>query len=209
MKLTLKKSSLFAAVAMFIYCLFTILASTEFYSNVILAVDKYFVLSYVCSTLLFLSIAVLGLSLYFNRQQVPTLSKSLLWQARIIVAILFFALLLNILGRTIVIQGLPYFAWYRFEWLRYIMLLLVTAWLWQYAYIKPNMYISTKYIGKIGLVATIIIGLLFSLWLISLVYVFITGHVFGFNTNVLASWIIPILALLLFAVYLLEYRIKK
>ena len=89
------------------------------------------------------------------------------------------------------------------------MLLLVTAWLWQYAYIKPQMYISTKYIGKIGLAVAIIIGLMFLLWLISLAHVFTTGHVFGFNTNVLASWIIPISTILLFAAYLLEDRIKS
>ena len=189
--------------------MFAILAQTEFYSNVILAIDSYFVLSYVCSTLLFLSIAVFGLTLFVNRQQLPILSKSLLWQAWIIVGILLFALIFNILGNIIIIHGLPYFAWYRFAWLRYIMLLLVTAWLWQYAYIKSQMYISTKYIGKIGLAVAIIIGLMFLLWLISLAHVFTTGHVFGFNTNVLASWIIPISTILLFAGYLLEYRIKS
>ena len=198
MKLSLKTSSLFAAVAMSIYCLFAILAQTEFYSNVILAIDSYFVLSYVCSTLLFLSIAVFGLTLFVTRQQLPILSKSLLWQAWIIVGILLFALIFNILGNIIIIHGLPYFAWYRFAWLRYIMLLLVTAWLWQYAYI-----------GKIGLAIAMIIGLMFLLWLISLAHVFTTGHVFGFNTNVLASWIIPISTILLFAAYLLEYRIKS
>ena len=209
MKLSLKTSSLFAAVAMSIYCMFAILAQTEFYSNVILAIDKYFVLSYVCSTLLFLSIAVFGLTLFVNRQQLPRLSKSLLWQAWIIVGILLFALIFNILGNTIVIHGLPYFAWYRFEWLRYIMLLLITAWLWQFAYIKPEEYLSTKPLGKCGLAVSIGVGVVLLLMFISLVHVLFTGHVAGFRTNVLVSWLKPISALLFFAAYLYECRKYK
>ena len=49
MKLSLKSSSLFAAVAMSIYSAFIIIAQTPLYDNVILSVDKYFVLSYVCT----------------------------------------------------------------------------------------------------------------------------------------------------------------
>ena len=92
MKLSLKHSSLFAAVAMSIWSLFIVLAKTNFYSDVILAIDKYFVFSYACSTLLLISMAILGISLYINRQQVPVLSKPLLWQMRVIVGLLFFAI---------------------------------------------------------------------------------------------------------------------
>ena len=81
MKLSLKSSSLFAAVAMSIYSVFIIIAQTPLYDNVILSVDKYFVLSYVCTSLLLVSMLVLGISIFINRKQIPVLSKSLIWQS--------------------------------------------------------------------------------------------------------------------------------
>ena len=48
MTLSLKKSSIFAAVAISLFSAFIIIAQTPLYDNVILSVDKYFVLSYVC-----------------------------------------------------------------------------------------------------------------------------------------------------------------
>ena len=95
MKLSLKNSSFFAAVAMSIWCLFIVLVQTKFYSDVILAIDEYFVLSYACSTLLLISMAILGISFYINRQQLPVLSKPLMWQTRVIVGLLFFSFLFS------------------------------------------------------------------------------------------------------------------
>ena len=207
MKLSLKSSSLFAAVAMSIYSAFIIIAQTPLYDNVILSVDKYFVLSYVCTSLLLVSMLVLGISILINRKQIPVLSKSLLWQTRVITAILFFMLFCNIFSiASVYINGMLYFWWHGFEWLRYVMLFLVTAWLWQFAYMKPQEYISAKHLGNCGLAVSIGIGIVLLLMLISFVHVLVTGHVAGFRTNVLVSWLKPISALLLFGIYLFTHR---
>ena len=110
MKLSLKSSSLFAAVAMSIYSAFIIIAQTPLYDNVILSVDKYFVLSYVCTSLLLVSMLVLGISIFINRKQIPVLSKSLLWQTRVITAVLCFMLFCNIFSiASVYINGMLYF----------------------------------------------------------------------------------------------------
>jgi hypothetical protein len=209
MKLSLKSSSLFAAVAMSIYSAFVIIAQTPLYDNVILSVDKYFVLSYVCTSLLLVSMLVLGVSIFINRKHIPVLSKSLLWQTRVITAILFFMLFCNIFSiASVYINGMLYFWWHGFEWLRYVMLFLITAWLWQFAYIKPKEYLSTKPLGNCGLAVSIGVGIVLLLMFISLVHVLFTGHVAGFRTNVLISWLKPISALVLMGMYLLVHRLS-
>ena len=207
MKLSLKSSSLFASVAMSIYSAFIIIAQTPLYDNVILSVDKYFVLSYVCTSLLLVSILVLGISIFINRKQIPVLSKSLLWQTRVITAVLCFVLFCNIFSiASVYINGMLYFWWHGFEWLRYVMLFLLTAWLWQFAYIKPKEYLSTKPLGNCGLAVSIGVGVVLLLMFISLVHVLFTGHVAGFRTNVFVSWLKPISVVLLLITYLLELR---
>ncbi len=203
MKLSLKSSSLFAAVAMSIYSAFIIIAQTPLYDNVILSVDKYFVLSYVCTSLLLVSMLVLGISIFINRKQIPVLSKSLLWQTRVITAVLCFMLFCNIFSiASVYINGMLYFWWHGFEWLRYVMLFLVTAWLWQFAYMKPQEYISAKHLGNCGLAVSIGIGIVLLLMLISFVHVLVTGHVIGFRTNVIVSWLKPLSALVFLTSYL-------
>ena len=207
MKLSLKSSFLFVAVAMSIYSAFIIIAQTPLYDNVILSVDKYFVLSYVCTSLLLVSMLVLGISIFIHRKHIPVLSKSLLWQTRVITAILFFMLFCNIFSiASVCINGMLYFWWHGFEWLRYVMLFLVTAWLWQIAYIKPKEYLSTKPLGNCGLAVSIGVGVVLLLMFISLVHVLFTGHVAGFRTNVFVSWLKPISVVLLLITYLLELR---
>lgn len=209
MKLSLKSSSPFAAVAMSIYSAFVIIAQTPLYDNVILSVDKYFVLSYVCTSLLLVSMLILGISIFINRKQIPVLSKSLLWQTRVITAILFFMLFCNIFSiASVYINGMLYFWWHGFEWLRYVMLFLITAWLWQFAYIKPKEYLPTKPLGNCGLAVSIGVGVVLLLMFISLVHVLFTGHVAGFRTNVLISWLKPISALVLMGMYLLVHRLS-
>lgn len=207
LKLSLKNSSLFAAVAMSIWCLFIVLVQTNFYSDVILAIDEYFVLSYACSTLLLISMAILGISFYINRQQLPVLSKPLLWQTRVIVGLLFFAILCNIFFHSSVeIMGMYFFWWHGFEWLRYLILLLVTSWLWQFAFLKPTNTFAAKRLGISGILITIGVGVILLLMFISFVHVLITDLVIGFRTNIFISWIKPISALALLSVYLLEQR---
>lgn len=207
MKLSLKNSSLFAAVAMSIWCLFIVLVQTNFYSDVILAIDEYFVLSYACSTLLLISMAILGISFYINRQQLPVLSKPLLWQTRVIVGLLFLAILCNIFFHSSVeIMGMYFFWWHGFEWLRYLILLLVTSWLWQFAFLKPTNTFAAKRLGISGILITIGVGVILLLMFISFVHVLITDLVIGFRTNIFISWIKPISALALLSVYLLEQR---
>lgn len=207
MKLSLKSSSLFVAVAMSLFCAFVIIAKTPFYQNVILLVDKYFVLSYACTSLLLFSMFLLGVSIFINRKQIPVLSNSLLWQARVIVSVLCFVLFCNIFSiSSVYIHGMLYFWWHGFEWLRYVMLLLMTTWLWQFAYMKPQEYISAKHLGNCGLAVSIGIGVVLLLMLTSFVHVLFTGHVAVFRTNVFVSWLKPISVVLLLITYLLERR---
>ena len=209
MKLSLKTSSLFVAMAMSIYSAFIIIAQTPLYDNVILSVDKYFVLSYVRTSLLLVSMLVLGISIFINRKQIPVLSNSLLWQTRVITAVLCFMLFCNIFSiASVYINGMLYFWWHGFEWLRYVMLFLITAWLWQFAYIKPKDYLSSKPLGNCGLAVSIGVGVVLLLMFISLVHVLFTGHVAGFRTNVLISWLKPISALVLMGMYLLVHRLS-
>jgi hypothetical protein len=209
MKLSLKTSSLFVAMAMTIWCLFIIFAQTEFYSSFVHTYDNNFVLSYACSALLLFGMALFGISLYINRNQVPVLSKPLLWQARVIVSVLCIVLFCNIFSiSSVYIHGMLYFWWHGFEWLRYVMLFLVTAWLWQFAYIKPKDYLSSKPLGNCGLAVSIGVGVVLLLMFISLVHVLFTGHVAGFRTNVLISWLKPISALVLMGMYLLVHRLS-
>ena len=207
MTLSLKSSSLFVAVAMSLFCAFVIIAKTPFYQNVILLVDKYFVLSYACTSLLLVSMFLLGVSIFINRKQIPVLSNSLLWQARVIVSVLCFVLFCNIFSiSSVYIHGMLYFWWHGFEWLRYVMLLLMTTWLWQFAYMKPQEYISAKHLGNCGLAVSIGIGVVLLLILTSFVHVLFTGHVAGFRTNVFVSWLKPISVVLLLITYLSERR---
>ena len=209
MKLSLKTSSLFVAMAMTIWCLFIIFAQTEFYSSFVHTYDNNFVLSYACSALLLFGMALFGISLYINRNQVPVLSKPLLWQARVITAVLCFMLFCNIFSiASVYINGMLYFWWHGFEWLRYVMLFLITAWLWQFAYIKPKDYLSSKPLGNCGLAVSIGVGVVLLLMFISLVHVLFTGHVAGFRTNVLISWLKPISELVLMGMYLLVHRLS-
>jgi len=207
MTLSLKKSSIFAAVAISLFSAFVIITKTPFYQNVISPIDKYFVLSYACTSLLLVSILLLGISIFINRKQIPVLSNSLLWQARVIVSVLCFVLFCNIFSiSSVYIHGMLYFWWHGFEWLRYVMLLLITTWLWQFAYMKPQEYISAKHLGNCGLAVSIGIGVVLLLMLTSFVHVLFTGHVAGFRTNVFVSWLKPISVVLLLITYLSELR---
>ena len=207
MTLSLKSSSFFAAVAISLFSAFVIITKTPFYQNVISPIDKYFVLSYACTSLLLVSILLLGISIFITRKKIPILSKPLLWQARVIVSVLFIVLFCNVFSiSSVYINGMLYFWWHGFEWLRYVMLFLITAWLWQFAYIKHQEYVPAKCLGNCGLVISIGIAVVLLLMLISFVHVLFTGHVAGFRTNVLVSWLKPISALLLFGIYLFTHR---
>ena len=203
MKLSLKNSSLFAAVAMSIYSAFIIIAQTPLYDNVILSVDKYFVLSYVCTSLLLVSMLVLGVSIFINRKQIPVLPKSLLWQTRVITAVLCFMLFCNIFSTaSVYINGMLYFWWHGFEWLRYVMLLLMTTWLWQFTLIKSTKTFTAQYLGISGLFVAIAVGIILVLMCLSFIHVLLTDHVIGFRTNVIVSWLKPLSALVFLTSYL-------
>jgi hypothetical protein len=205
MKLTLKFSSFFAAVAISLFSAFVIIAQTSFYKNAILPMDKYFVLSYACTSLLLVSMLLLSISIFINRKKLPVLSKSLLWQTRVIVGLLFFAILCNIFFHSAVeIMGMYFFWWHGFEWLRYVVLLLVTAWLWQFAFLKPTNTFAAKNLGISGVLIAIGVGIMLLLMFISFIHVLITDHVIGFRTTIFISWIKPLYALTLLSAYLLE-----
>lgn len=203
MKLSLKTSSLFVAMAMTIWCLFIIFAQTELYSTFVHTYDNNFVLSYACSALLLFGMALFGISLYSNRNQVPVLSKPLLWQARVIVSVLCIVLFCNIFSiSSVYIHGMLYFWWHGFEWLRYVMLLLMTTWLWQFTLIKSTKTFTAKYLGISGLFVAIAVGIILVLMCISFIHVLLTDHVIGFRTNVIVSWLKPLSALVFLISYL-------
>jgi hypothetical protein len=150
---------------------------------------------------------VLGVSIFINRKQIPVLSKSLQWQARVIAIVLCIVLFCNIFGiASVKTCHMLYFWWSGFEWLRYVMLFLVTAWLWQFAFLKPTNTFAAKSLGISGILITIGVGVILLLMFISFVHVLITDHVIGFRTNIFISWIKPLSALALSSVYLLEQR---
>lgn len=203
MKLSLKTSSLFVAMAMTIWCLFIIFAQTEFYSSFVHTYDNNFVLSYACSALLLFGMALFGISLYINRNQVPVLSKPLLWQARVIVSVLCIVLFCNIFSiSSVYIHGMLYFWWHGFEWLRYVMLLLMTTWLWQFTLIKSTKTFTAQYLGISGLFVAIAVGIILVLMCLSFIHVLLTDHVIGFRTNVIVSWLKPLSALVFLTSYL-------
>ena len=103
-------------------------------------------------------------------------------------------------------MGMYFFWWHGFEWLRYMILLLVTSWLWQFAFLKPTNTFAAKSLGISGILITIGVGVILLLMFISFVHVLITDLVIGFRTNIFISWIKPISALALLSVYLLEQR---
>lgn len=203
MKLSLKTSSLFVAMAMTIWCLFIIFAQTEFYSSFVHTYDNNFVLSYACSALLLFGMALFGISLYINRNQVPVLSKPLLWQARVIVSVLCIVLFCNIFSiSSVYIHGMLYFWWHGFEWLRYVMLLLMTTWLWQFTLIKSTKTFTAQHLGISGLFVAIAVGIILVLMCLSFIHVLLTDHVIGFRTNVIVSWLKPLSALVFLTSYL-------
>ena len=118
MKLSLKTSSIFATIAISIYCVYTILldgANFPRYHYLLtsLYIDKFLTFRYnwmIWVTLMLVAIALLGVALFVHRKYIPQLSKSLLWQARIIVAILSLLILYNVIRQIIgPIKSLMYF----------------------------------------------------------------------------------------------------
>ena len=172
MTLSLKSSSFFAAVAISLFSAFVIITKTPFYQNVISPIDKYFVLSYACTSLLLVSMLLLGISIFITRKQIPILSKPLLWQARVIVSVLFIVLFCNVFSiSSVYINGMLYFWWHGFEWLRYVMLLLMTTWLWQFTLIKSTKTFTTQYLGISGLFVAIAVGIILVLMCLSFMHV--------------------------------------
>ena len=203
MTLSLKSSSFFAAVAISLFSAFVIITKTPFYQNVISPIDKYFVLSYACTSLLLVSMLLLGISIFITRKQIPILSKPLLWQARVIVSVLFIVLFCNVFSiSSVYINGMLYFWWHGFEWLRYVMLLLMTTWLWQFTLIKSTKTFTTQYLGISGLFVAIAVGIILVLMCLSFMHVLLTDHVIGFRTSVIVSWLKPLSALVFLTSYL-------
>jgi hypothetical protein len=99
-----------------------------------------------------------------------------------------------------------YFWWHGFEWLRYVMLLLMTTWLWQFTLIKSTKTFTAQYLGISGLFVAIAVGIILVLMCLSFIHVLLTDHVIGFRTNVIVSWLKPISVVLLLITYLLELR---
>jgi branched-subunit amino acid transport protein AzlD len=95
-----------------------------------------------------------------------------------------------------------YFWWHGFEWLRYVMLLLMTTWLWQFTLIKSTKTFTAQYLGISGLFVAIAVGIILVLMCLSFIHVLLTDHVIGFRTNVIVSWLKPLSALVFLTSYL-------
>jgi hypothetical protein len=154
-----------------------------------------------------IAIALLGVALFVHRKYIPQLSKSLLWQARIIVAILSLLILYNVIRQIIgPIKSLMYF-----EYILQItdciestlmynsgLMVLISIWLWQFAFYHPKNFIESNAIGYSGLAVAILVS---AMAILRLVFP-------GSLSNIWTSWLIPLSAYLLFLVSLIEQRKK-
>lgn len=201
MKLTIRKSSFFFAIAMTIKTLLRIFINTTFFRNR----NTSDAIWYSCNALLLFSIIILGISLIINRKQIPLLSKSLKIQALIIGLLLIFEITINILESNY-FWGFSVLPYYRSNT---ILLLFITIWFWQFAFITPQKLFSSKYLGKTSLVISITIGIVLLLMLISFIHVLFTGHVIGFRTTYLVGWIIQISFCFFYGIYLLDLSKNK
>lgn len=224
LKLSLKTSSLFAAIAISIYCVYTILngaMNNPRYHHVFtsLYIDKFLTFQYnrmIWVTLMLVAIALLGVALFIHRKHIPQLSKSLLWQARIITTILSIYIIYNIARQTI---GSSFESLTHLEYSLYVtdcvestmmynggLMVWISIWLWQFAFLKPTNTFETNRLGISGILIAIGVGIILLLMFISFVHVMTTDRVIGFRTTIFISWIKPISALALLSVYLLEQR---
>lgn len=198
MKLTIQKSSVFVAIAMTIYTLLKIIARTSFYRDLIEFSSRE-AIWYSCKALLLFSIIVFGISLFINRKQIPLLSKSLKIQALIIGLFLTFEIIYNWESSFL-----------HYYYTNTILLLFITIWFWQFAFITPQKLFPSKYLGKTSLVISITISIVLLLMLTSFIHVLFTGHVIGFGLTYLINRITAITFCLFFGMYLLDiYKNKR
>lgn len=190
MKLTIQKSSVFVAIAMTINTLLKIIARTSFYRDLIEFSSRE-AIWYSCKALLLFSIIVFGISLFINRKQIPLLSKSLKIQALVIGLFLTFEIIYNWESSFL-----------HYYYTNTILLLFITIWFWQFAFITPQKLFPSKYLGKTSLVISITISIVLLLMLTSFIHVLFTGHVIGFGLTYLINWITAITFCLFFGIFI-------
>ena len=186
MKLTIKQSSIAMAICTSLYAVLLVALQIP---AVQLFMNQTTYLPYLPHVAILAGMIILGYGLYTNHQLLPKLSKSLQWQAIGLVVITLCMALYNSFG-GIKICGLYYFYW-QSTWLHAAIIAWVSAWLWQYAYLKIEDSTRNKAIGIIGLLMTFVAALLLVFMLVSFVRVLTVGQVAGFHVTSWLSWLRP------------------
>lgn len=152
---------------------------------------------------------VMGLSVYFYSNELPVLSKALRWQAVAIALICSGMLLYNCIPVfSIQINGSRYFYW-QSTWMHLLMLSLVVAWLWQYAFAKNQLTKPNYALRYLSVFMACGAALVLVFMIVSGIHVLRTGHVAGFGTNTMMSWIRPLVVLLFLGGYVWSDRKGK
>lgn len=206
MKLTIKQSFVAMAICTSLYTLFLTLWQVPTINSLQSNVPNLFYLSHLA---MLIGMMILGVGLYYNNHQIPQLSKSLQWQAIVIVATTLCMTIYNCLFHgAVMINGIAYFYWQN-PWLHIAITALVAVWLWQYAYSKTDGVIRNTGIGIVGLLMAFFATLLLVFMLVSFVRVLAMGEVAGFRVTTWLSWLRPV-ALLAFPVaYLCGFKNKQ
>ena len=203
MKLTLKQSSIAMAVCTSLY-----LALRVAYEILVVAnfLRQCQLLPYLPLALLLLGAICMGVTLYFNAHQLPTLTKPLKWQAVCLGVITLCVLVYNLIPiNAIFVNGIRYCYWHS-SWLRIAMATWSTAWFWQYAFLRDTEKIGSKLVGGAGAVVAFLAALLLTFMAVSFVHVLMTDHVAGFNTSAWMSWFRHVALLAFLGTYLLRGR---
>ena len=204
MKLTLKQSSIAMAICASLYMALLVAYQIPGAASFLYQCQ---LLPYLPQALLLVGIIVMGLTLYFNAHQLPTLTKSLKRQAVCWGVITLCIILYNLIPvNSIHINGFRYCYW-RSSWMHIAMVAWLTAWLWQYAFMKQADTFCCKPMKVTSALIVFVAALFLVLMVTSGIHVMIYDHVAGFKTRGWLSWLRPLMAIGFFGTYLYGERV--
>lgn len=199
MKLTLKQSSIAMAVCASLYLALLVAYQIPVAANFLYQCQ---LLPYLPQALLLVGIIVMGMTLYFNAHQLPTLTKLLKWQAVCLGVIILGIILYNLIPiNSIHINGFRHCYWHS-SWMRIAMVAWLTAWLWQYAFVRTEDTFQSKGVNIASVVFACVASLILVLMIVSCIHVIMYDHVAGFKTRGWLSWLLPLIAVGFLGTYL-------
>lgn len=122
------------------------------------------------------------------RKILPAMNKPM----RIYTLIIGFAFCLSMvyaLIERILFNDFSYYGCYPETWWRIVLIVSSIVWLWLFSSSKKEQTMSVRAAKTIMVVPTIILGSAFLVQVIAGVYVLVIGHVFGFHTWIVLSWL--------------------